>query len=192
MNSYETQALRNFLDQLLQVRGVAKDADAVALIDGAVKLQPDAAYLLVQRSMLLDHALTEAKAQIAELQAAAEAAKPGGFLNQADAWGNSARSAAPPMQSARPAEYMPQPAQAAPAPVAAAPGFLGGGMGGMLGTMAATAAGVAGGAFLFRGIENMMHPHGAADPASQAAHAGNFNDPAPSSALAEKVPNDGS
>jgi hypothetical protein len=32
-------------------------------------------------------------------------------------------------------------------------------MGGMLGTMAATAAGVAGGAFLYQGLENMLHPH---------------------------------
>lgn len=30
----------------------------------------------------------------------------------------------------------------------------------MLGTVAATAAGVAGGAFLFQGIEHLMHPNG--------------------------------
>jgi hypothetical protein len=31
-------------------------------------------------------------------------------------------------------------------------------LGGTLGTVAATAAGVAGGAFLFQGIEHLMHP----------------------------------
>jgi hypothetical protein len=45
-------------------------------------------------------------------------------------------------------------------PPAASPGFFGGGLSGTLGTVAATAAGVAGGAFLFQGIEHMMHPGG--------------------------------
>jgi hypothetical protein len=43
--------------------------------------------------------------------------------------------------------------------VAASPGFFGNGMGSMLGTMAATAAGVAGGAFLYQGLENMWQSH---------------------------------
>jgi len=201
MNSYENQALRNFLDQLVEVRGITKDPQAATLIDGAVKLQPDAAYLLVQRSMLLDQALDEAKAQIAELQAAQSKGTggSGGFLNSADAWGNSARSAAPSSAGYRTGEHQArpmtapamaaQPVQAAqPAQAAAAPGFLGGGMGGMLGTMAATAAGVAGGAFLFRGIGNMMNPQGAGagagDSAGKAAHAGDLDQSASSSSSA--------
>jgi hypothetical protein len=42
---------------------------------------------------------------------------------------------------------------------APSPGFLRGGMGGMLGNVAATAAGVAGGAFLFQGLEHLLGNH---------------------------------
>jgi hypothetical protein len=44
---------------------------------------------------------------------------------------------------------------------AAPRGFFGGGLGGAPGTVAATAAGLAGGAFLFQGIERLMHSVGA-------------------------------
>ena len=47
----------------------------------------------------------------------------------------------------------PQPAPAKPA----RSGFFSGGLGSTLGSVATTAAGVAGGALLFQGIENMFH-----------------------------------
>ena len=174
MNSQETEALQAFLDQLVQARGVAKDPHASALIAQAASRQPDAAYLLVQRAMLVEQALAVAKAQIAELQAA-QGGVSGGFLNPADAWGNSAASASSAQSGFQPSQQpvqqpMQQPGRAyASAPVAAAPGFLGGGMGGMLGTVAATAAGVAGGAFLYQGIEHLLHPQ--SSPASHPAPA---------------------
>ncbi|RGA57306.1 DUF2076 family protein, partial [Klebsiella pneumoniae] len=68
MSPQEQQALENFLAQLTQARVGAKDPQAEARILDAVARQPDAAYLLVQRAMLLDQALASAQAQIATLQ----------------------------------------------------------------------------------------------------------------------------
>jgi hypothetical protein len=157
MSPQERQVLQDFLNQLVEVRGIVKDPEAQAMIANALAQQPDAPYLLVQRALLLDQALGNAKQEIAALQNQLRGSSPssGAFLD-ANAWGNSgtmrpgyAAQPAPPA----PAQYQ-MPAQAPG--VGAAPGFLRGGMGGMLGTVAATAAGVAGGAFLFQGIEHLM------------------------------------
>jgi hypothetical protein len=176
----ETQVLQDFLNQLTQARGIAKDPQADALIASAVAQQPDAAYLLVQRALLMDQALNAAKAQVATLQSQLQAAQPvsHGFLDSANAWGNSPvpapRPASAPMMASAPAPY--QSPMQAPAPTAG-PSFFGGGVGNVLGTVAATAAGVAGGAFLFQGIEHMMgHNSGAGFLGQQpamAAPAGN-------------------
>lgn len=162
MNTPETQSLETFLSQLVQVRGVAKDPQADSLIAAAVAQQSDAAYLLVQRALLMEQALNNAKAQVASLQLQLEAgqAPPArGFLD-AEAWGNTP-SAAPRPSVGAPASpaYVP-PAPMQPQAPAASPSFFGGGLGGTLGTVAATAVGVASGAFLFQGIEHMMHPGG--------------------------------
>lgn len=161
MNTQDTQALEAFLNQLVQARGIAKDPQADSLITRAVAQQPDAAYLLVQRALLMERALDNAKAQIASLQGQLQAAQSQpsrGFL-EAEPWGNSAGNGmrAPANAPAAPA-YGQAPSMQSAAPTAASPSFFSGGMRGALGTAAATAAGVAGGAFLFQGIEHMMHP----------------------------------
>jgi hypothetical protein len=159
MNPQEMQVLETFLNQLTAAKASAKDPQAEHLVADAVARQPDASYLLVQRALLLDQALASAKAQISALQGqlqSAQAASSSNFLDSANAWGNSAaaRPAAPPAMAA-PASF---PTQAqGPAIPPAQPGFLSGGFGHTVGTIAATAAGVAGGAFLFQGIENLMH-----------------------------------
>ncbi|MBP1315466.1 MULTISPECIES: DUF2076 domain-containing protein [Herbaspirillum] len=175
MSPQETQALQDFLQQLTQVQGISKDAQADAMIQAAVARQPDAAYLLVQRALLMEQALNATKAQVAALQNqvqslqanAAGGARSSGFLD-GNAWGNAPAAASARPQPAVPA-YMPAPAQPYPAPQQAVPayqaapaaapssGFFGGGMGSMLGTVAATAAGVAGGAFLYQGIEHLFN-----------------------------------
>jgi len=58
MNVQEREVLENFLNQLTQVRGVRKDSEADAIIARAIAQQPDAAYLLVQRALLLEQALS--------------------------------------------------------------------------------------------------------------------------------------
>ncbi|MCI3207128.1 MULTISPECIES: DUF2076 family protein [Pandoraea] len=186
MNQQELQTLQGFLTQLTQAQAGVKDEQAEALIADAVRRQPDAAYLLVQRALLLDHALVSARAQIATLQSQLQSAQGGGahdsFLGGANTWGNAgnggyAAGAAAPTAAAgygnagagaapaqAPAQYptqMQSPAQAQPAPQAAPPaqrsGWLGDGARSTLGSIATTAAGVAGGAFLFQGIESLFH-----------------------------------
>jgi hypothetical protein len=166
MNTQEIQALESFLNQLVQARGVAKDPQAESLIAAAVAKQPDAAYLLVQRALLVEQALNGAKAQVASLQSQLQAAQSPparGFLD-AEAWGNTPAASPRPTVSAPTVPMAPtyiQPTAMPPQAPVVSPGFFGGGLGGTLGTVAATAAGVAGGAFLFQGIEHMMHPGGA-------------------------------
>ncbi|MBC3877410.1 DUF2076 domain-containing protein [Undibacterium sp. FT79W] len=180
MSPQEMQVLQNFLAQLVQVQGVAKDPQAASLISEAISKQPDASYLLVQRALLLEQALANANSQIASLQAdlreqqALNATQnpttPTQFLDPAASnWGNSASSrplnipsntgtsvtgaplAAYPATAAVPVS---QPGAAATAPASS---FFGNTGGSMLGTVAATAASVAAGAFLFQGISHLMN-----------------------------------
>jgi hypothetical protein len=167
--------LTDFLSQLIQARGIQKDPEADAMIQRAVAQQPDAAYLLVQRSLLQEQALKNAKGQIAQLENQLRSTQQGDrrFLDP-NAWGNSgdARPANAPMQQERreyqrdyPQAHMQpqyQPQYQQPSMMGGmfgsrpGGGFLGGGM---LGSIAATAAGVAAGNFLFQGIENMFGHH---------------------------------
>lgn len=159
MNTQEIQSLQNFLNQLVLARGIVKDPQVDGLIAGAVAQQPDAAYLLVQRALLMEQALNSAKTQIASLQSQLQAAHSPpsrGFLD-AETWGNTPAVAPRPAASAPMAPTLMQPPAPPPQAPPASPGFFSGGLGGTLGTVAATAAGVAGGAFLFQGIEHLMH-----------------------------------
>ena len=156
MNPSDEKMLQDFLGQLVQAKGVTKDPEAEALIVRAVAQQPDAAYLLVQRALLVEQALGNAKNRIAELESRGNKETGGGFLD-ANSWGNSAA----PNRPSNPVPGIGQGGQqqTAPAPAAQAArsgGFLGGAGGSMLGTVAATAAGVAAGSFLFHGIGNLL------------------------------------
>src|SRR3569623_2010364 len=92
MNAQESQLLNEFLERLVQVKGVAKDRDAEAMIARAVAQQPDAAYLLTQRALLQEQALEAAKQQISSLQNQLQERQGTNtsFLGSANAWGNSA------------------------------------------------------------------------------------------------------
>ena len=176
MSPQDSKMLHDFLAQLIQARGIQKDPEADALIQRAVAQQPDAVYLLVQRSLLMEQALNNARDQIAQLENQVRSAQQGDrrFLD-ANAWGNSgaSRPASAAMQQERreyqrdPRDYPPQqyqPQYQQPSMMGGmfgsrpGGGFLGGG-GGMLGSIAATAAGVAAGSFLFHGLDNMFHHH---------------------------------
>jgi uncharacterized protein len=151
MNLQERAVLQNFLDQLVQVHGVNKVAQADAMIKRAVDQQPDAAYLLVQRALLLGQALNQAKARISELERVQEESSRG-FLEPTGA-----------------ASPFSQPVGSPGAPAGLPVSSPGGAASGFLGQAAATAAGVAGGAFLFEGAESLFGHHGSSVPSHEAA-----------------------
>ena len=154
MNSQERDQLNQLLKQLGEVKLTTKDAEAEVMIREAAARQPDATYLLVQRALLLEQAVTGAKARIDELQhqiQSSQSEQKGGFLSN-DPWAQPATNVgsvpgAVNYQTPR----APQPQQAG------ASGFGGGSS--FLGNVATTAAGVVAGSFLFQGIENLMGHH---------------------------------
>ncbi|PQO92417.1 DUF2076 domain-containing protein [Massilia phosphatilytica] len=162
MSPQDSQMLHDFLSQLIQARGIQKDPEADALIQRAVAQQPDAAYLLVQRALLLEQALNNAKDRIAGLESQVRSGQQGGdgkFLD-ANSWGNSGRTQpAQSYQRDTQQPYQSQPQYQPQYQSAPSSGFLRGGFGGTLGSIAATAAGVAAGGFLFQGLENMFSHH---------------------------------
>jgi hypothetical protein len=205
MTPQEHRMLDDFLDRLARVGSVAKDSAADALIRERLAVQPDAPYLLVQRALLLQQALDDAQRQIAQLkQATAQAPAEGSFLSPAPApepgFGRApSQTYMPPPAGFPPAAAVQPPSapvggwrerlfgappsagQPPTAPLQAAPA---GGGSGFLGQAAATAAGVAGGMFLFNGLQHWgEHAGGAAknlvdgSPLA-AATAGGHDDPA--------------
>jgi hypothetical protein len=190
MTPHEQELLERFLADMTATRAGQKDPQAEALIREAAARQPDALYLLVQRALQLDQALQLTQAEVQRLQgelerarAGGKAAGSGGFLSDPYAWGSQPAPAAAsaagaqtsvsgqplrPVAASQPQSVQPQASAAAgqqPPAAQARPGGWGGS--GMLGTVAGTAAGVVGGAFLFQGIQNLMHRN---DPAPQASH----------------------
>jgi hypothetical protein len=140
MTPQDTQLLQGFLDQLTRAQVGTMDREAQTLIARAFAQQPDAAYLVVQRALLLEQALKQAQAQIAQLQQQSSS-----FVGTR-AW-NPAPSPAPgaalPTADALTARAVPNSPAGSP-------------WSSFLGNAAATAAGVAGGAFLFHGLEDLL------------------------------------
>lgn len=157
MNPQEKVQLQQFLENLVAANGVNKLPEADQLIRQTFSLQPDAAYLLVQRSMLLEQGLAQAKARISELEEAqAQAQAPARSFFDSGYQPNSGARTPP----GSPAPYAPYAPAAAAAPVYGGPAYgapsAGSGAGSFLGQAAATAAGVAGGEFLFEGLEHLL------------------------------------
>ena len=162
MNTQEREQLSQFLQQLTQAQAAQKDVEADKLIREACIRQPDAAYLLVQRAMLLDHAWKNSQTQIARLQGELDQVRGnnnGSFLD-ANAWGNSASTRPNPPPQTPPSPATQAPAFATPLAPSAPPATSAWGSS-MLGTIATTAAGVVAGGFLFQGIEHLRGNHDA-------------------------------
>jgi hypothetical protein len=172
MSPQDSQLLQDFLNQLVQARDFPKDPEAEAMIQKAVAMQPDAAYLLVQRALLQQRALDNAKAEIANLQRQLRGGAQGGSFLDPNAWGNSAgqrqdtqayggqASQQYPQPYPQPYPQQVQQPYQQPSMMNRASSFFrggtGGAMGGALGNIASTAAGVAAGAFLFQGLGNLL------------------------------------
>ena len=168
MQTQERETLGTFLQQLAQTQVPSKDAEAQTLIADAFARQPDAAYLVVQRALLLDMACKNAEVQIAQLksqlaaqQQAPQSAPVSSFLD-ANSWGRqpvAPVAAMAPARLATPAALPSYASTAVPttgASTAAAPPARGFQAPSFLTGMATTAAGVAAGAFLFQGINHLV------------------------------------
>jgi hypothetical protein len=136
MTPQEKELLQKFLAQLAQAHVSAKDPEAQAMISRAVGQRPDAAYLLVQRALLLERALQQAKSQLSWLHEQRDGAD-----GSSHAWTQTPSST-------------PATAPAPPEPTASGQtGATSSGWSGFLANAATTAAGVAGGSLLFQDLE---------------------------------------
>lgn len=162
MTLQEKELLTRFLQLLSNAQAGQKDAEAEALIREACARQPDAAYLLVQRTIQLEQLLQAAQAEVEKLKASQASPTSSSFLGDPYAWGRSSGASTP--QQTNPGSQ-PIPGTRGPAaapmnaPMAAAPAQASSWGSGLFGNIAATAAGVVAGSFLFQGIESLMH-HG--------------------------------
>jgi len=159
MNLQERELLTHFLQQLMQAQAGQKDAVAEALIRDAAARQPDAVYLLVQRTMQLEQAMQIFQSQASKLQAEMEQMRSGarsGLLDQSNTWGRPAVQAV--TGTAAQSQIQPQ-ALAHPVQAPAAAGTAPSWGSGILGNVATTAAGVVAGSFLYQGIGNLMGHH---------------------------------
>ena len=170
MTSEEQQLVNELFARLVQLEGTPRDSEAERLIADGIKKAPNAAYSLVQITLVQDEALKRANTRIEELltqlgDAGQPQRRQGGFLDSMrDALLGSNEPQAP-VPTARPRTAQsgsagtpgaePQPGFSAPRDVggiAAQPNFPAGptfGSGGsFLGTAAAAAAGVIGGGVL--------------------------------------------
>ena len=144
MNPQESALSNELFDRVAQASGQQREQQAEQLIESKIASTPHALYVLTQSTIILQQAVIAAQAKIAALEKqvaqAGSQAQGGSFLSGvANLFG--------PPQTAPTRSVVPPPV---PAQVAAPQG------GGFLQNAMATAAGVAGGALLFQGIENLM------------------------------------
>jgi hypothetical protein len=144
MTPDERNLLSTFLNDLAQARASGKDAEADAMIRQAFVANPDAAYLIVQHSILSDQALHAAQDRIAQLEASQGSGS--SFLGGRPQ---------PQPQTAVPTS---QPWGPAPQP-AASPFSSGGGLGSFLRSAGTMAAGVVAGDVLFEGLSGLFGGH---------------------------------
>jgi uncharacterized protein len=163
MTSEERTLITNLFDRLKQVGAQPKDAEADELIRNKVSDQPAAPYLLVQSTLVMQQALTAAQGRIANLEkqlaeATGPAQEPGGsFLSGVANLFGVEQPKPPPRPAQTPPPLPTQPAPQSTYPQSAvSQAFPTRGGGGFLQSALSTAAGVAGGALLFQGIQNLI------------------------------------
>ncbi len=161
MTSDERTLISTLFDRLNQAGAQPKDAEADNYIRAKVLEQPAAPYLLVQSTLVMQQALAAAQTRIASLEkrlteAARPSQEPGGsFLSGvANLFGVGQPGPQPAPRSVQTPPPLPTSASgyAPPSAQQAAPSRGGGFLQGAL----STAAGVAGGALLFQGIQNLI------------------------------------
>ena len=162
MTPEERQLITDLFDRIGQASNQPKDSEADQLIRSKIAANPSAAYSMVQSTLVLQQALTNAQKRIDDLQnqlsqgqGAGSHQSSGGFLSGVTSFfgGGHPNPQQPPPPPAQRSTMPPQYTQQAPIQQAPA---ASGGSGGFLKGALSAAAGVAGGAFLFRGIEDLI------------------------------------
>jgi hypothetical protein len=152
MTPDERNILQQFLYDLGQTRGAAKDPEADAMISQVVRANPDSLYLLVQHAILADQALQAAQMQIQQMEQQLPSQAPApGFLG----------GGGPPAPSGgwdQGGGYPPQGQGQGQAPQPQSPLSANSGLGSFIRTAGTMAAGVAGGEFLAQGLSNLFSP----------------------------------
>jgi uncharacterized protein len=171
MTPEEHNLISGLFDRLSQASTQAKDAEADQLIRSKIAENPAAPYMLTQSILVMQQAVSNAQSRITALEKQLAETNPvpgtqpsgGGFLaGVASLFGGGQSHAQPPRATSPPppppAPVPMQPVQPQaynyPPPVPQPAGR--GGTGGFLQGALSTAAGVAGGALLFQGIENLI------------------------------------
>ncbi|MBV8376946.1 MAG: DUF2076 domain-containing protein [Verrucomicrobia bacterium] len=172
MTPEERNLISGLFDRLAQASNQPKDPEADQLIRSKIAEVPSAPYLLVQSTIVMQQALSNAQSRIAALEKQVAETTPssgthqgGGFLAGVASLFGAGQSHGQP-QPSRSTPQPPPPPTAAPMQPAQPPSYayqqaplqpIGrGGSGGFLQGALSTAAGVAGGALLFQGIENLI------------------------------------
>ena len=167
MTPQEQEMIGDLVDRVQKTQLAEKDMDAEQMLKQGMGKNPDALYILAQTVLVQKYALeqaqmqlTQAKAQIEQMQQHPEPKHTSSFLG--NLLGRSDAPAPPPPPPAQGWATVPAYPQSAPGvgyPQSAAPVGMGGG-GGFLQGALQTAAGVAAGALAFEGVESLMHGFG--------------------------------
>jgi uncharacterized protein len=166
MTPQEQDMIGGLIDRVQKTQLAEKDVDAEQMLQQGLGRNPDALYILAQTVLVQKYALeqaqlqlTQAKAQIEQMQQHPEPRHATSFLG--NLLGRNDAPASPPPPPPQGWTSVPASPQYAPAggyPQYGAP--MGGGGGGFLQGAIQTAAGVAAGALAFEGIESLMHGFG--------------------------------
>ncbi len=161
MTPDERNVLQQFLSDLDQTRGAIKDPEADTMINGALRSNMDAGYLLVQHAILADQALQAAQQRIEALeQQQGSSQAPVSFLGGGQP---APQPSFQPQNAQCQGGYNQGPAQGGywdsqPTPQPQSPLSPKSGMGGFLRNAGTLAAGMAGGEFLAQGLSNLFSP----------------------------------
>jgi len=166
MTPQEQEMIGDLIDRVQKTQLAEKDMDAEQMLQQGLGRNPDALYILAQTVLVQKYALeqaqaqlTQAKAQIEQMQQHPEPKHATSFLGSLLGLNDAPAPPPPPPQQG----YQPVPAYPQYAPVAVLPQYgspMGMGGGGFLQGALQTAAGVAAGALAFEGVESLMHGFG--------------------------------
>ncbi|WP_259423736.1 DUF2076 domain-containing protein [Coxiella burnetii] len=148
MNQNDQQLITQLTERLKKAQPVAKDSEAAELITQVIGSQPDAVYLLTQAVLLQEAAIRRLQQQVSELQAKVHSKK--SFFSSL-------------LGGAR------QSNSNESAPYGRTNPF---GQSSFLGSAMSTAAGVAGGLFLFEGLNHLFSNHSTLNSDSMLNNAG--------------------